>query len=348
MANIPIIDISAANKDAARQLLDAATDNGFVFVKPNHATGISTSEIEEMFDLSKAFFASPKEVKAQCTINSAESGKNRGWLGLHTETLDPAKQKRGDFKEAFNFNPLEPAQPLSGPLAPARPRMLSFLEQCHALCLRILQLFGEALETDPPSWFVERHDTASGDTDSVLRFLYYPGLTINDDYKDDVDVRAGAHSDYGSITLLFQQRGQPGLEIWSKNGQWESVPVDPSDDTPADEALPLLVNIGDVLSYWTNGLLKSTVHRVIFPKGDAAASEFKQKDRYSMAYFCHALVNAELVPVPSQLVERMSGTSEAKREMEKVKSLSGSGKVVTASDHLKARLAATYDLAIKA
>lgn len=341
MVNIPVIDISDSNQNAARQLLDAATDNGFVFLEPNQATGISAGDIDDMFDLSKAFFANPKAVKSECAINSAASGKNRGWLGMHGETLDPAKQKRGDFKEAFNFSPLDPPQPLAGALEPARDQLLEFQGKCHALCLRVLQLFGAALGTDPPSWFVERHDTANGATGSVLRLLFYPGLEITKGDIDDVDVRAGAHSDYGSVTLLFQRRGQPGLEIWSRKGEWESVPVDPIGDTQSSSALPILVNMGDVLAYWTNGLLKSTVHRVIFPKPDIETNHGQLQDRYSIAYFCHPLDEAELVPVPSELVKSLSGGEDAKRELQKVKGLSG-GKVLTAADHLNARLGATY------
>ncbi|KAF2148234.1 Clavaminate synthase-like protein [Myriangium duriaei CBS 260.36] len=348
MADIPIIDISEANRHAARQLLEAATDNGFVFIKPNNTTGISASEIDDMFDLSKAFFACPTAVKSECAINSAASGKNRGWLGMHGETLDPAKQKRGDFKEAFNFSSLDPPQPLSGALAPSRQQLLAFQSKCHALCLRILRLFGVALGTDPLDWFVERHDATSGTTGSVLRMLYYPGLPEDVGKLDEVDIRAGAHSDYGSVTLLFQRRGQPGLEIWSRNQRWESVPVDPTGDTPAGDALPILVNIGDVLSYWTNGLLKSTVHRVIFPKTDGKPADHKELDRYSMVYFCHPLDDAELVSVPSKIVESLGGSEDAKKEMQKVKGLSGAGKVMTAQDHLNARLGATYDLKLKA
>lgn len=77
----------------------------------------------------------------------------------------------------------------------------------------------------------------------------------------------------------------------------------------------------------TCGLLKSTVHRVIFPKDGHG-------DRYSMAYFCHPLDEAALEPVPSQVVldhAARTGRSGAK-----------DGKVMTAKDHLRERLAATY------
>lgn len=188
--------------------------------------------------------------------------------------------------------------------------------------------------------------------------LYYP--SIGDDVElrpDEDDIRAGAHSDYGSVTLLFQRRGQPGLEILTRQGKWESVPVDPSPSPSLSSssgdadgstavadaaALPILVNIGDLLSYWTNNLLKSTVHRVIFPSPNAnLTSPFKAaraEDRYSIAYFCHPLDDAELVPVPSRIVQeyRADGVEEAGKGTVKGRA------TITARDHLNERLAATY------
>jgi isopenicillin N synthase-like dioxygenase len=155
--------------------------------------------------------------------------------------------------------------------------------------------------------------------------LQYPSLSSGADYTAD-DIRAGAHSDYGSITLLFQMPGQPGLEILTPENEWSPVPVNPHNDKDP----PILVNIGDLLSYWTNGLLKSTVHRVIFPKGDGAGAA----DRYSMAYFCHPQDDAKLLPVPSPVVQEC-GQRNGKLVAEDV---------ITARDHLNNRLAATYGI----
>ena len=109
------------------------------------------------------------------------------------------------------------------------------------------------------------------------------------------DIRAGAHSDYGerqisrekstltrclgSLTLLFQRASQPGLEVLTPTSSWSPVDVYPP-GTEDDPFPPILINIGDLMDFWTNGLLKSTVHRVVFPQGESA-------DRYSVRYvFC--------------------------------------------------------------
>jgi hypothetical protein len=159
----------------------------------------------------------------------------------------------------------------------------------------------------------------------------------------------------GSITLLFQRPSQPGLEILTttttittsdnspqqeQQQTWSPVPIIPDGYIPeATNLPPILLNIGDLLSYWTNGLLKSTVHRVIFPQeapspssssssspsssiepsntngedpvtgngegkevGAQGAVGVLGKDRYSIAYFCHPTESSPLEPVPSKLI----------------------------------------------
>ncbi len=176
----------------------------------------------------------------------------------------------------------------------------------------------------------------------------YPSLTPTSHYNPEIDLRAGAHSDYGSITLLFQRPNEPGLEIQTPWNTWHAVPVYPS-GTESDVSPPILVNIGDLLSYWTNGLLKSTVHRVVTSnnrEGSSGAEEGNNGgmageagtavgDRYSIAYFCHPVDDTPLEPVPSERVRgRKGGAEEGRRE-----------KVLTAAEHLQGRLAATYTYA---
>ncbi|EMR85518.1 putative 2og-fe oxygenase protein [Botrytis cinerea BcDW1] len=181
------------------------------------------------------------------------------------------------------------------------------------------------------NWFSSRHH--GGTTGCILRLLYYPSLPPNSDYQPDVDIRAGAHSDYGSITLLFQRPSQPGLEILppssSSEPKWTPVPIQPP-TTENDPSPPILVNIGDLLSHWTNNLLVSTVHRVIFPK--SLPTEIA--DRYSIAYFCHPVGTTILESVPSERVQKFG---EANGEIERKK-----GEKITADEHLMGRLRATY------
>lgn len=133
----------------------------------------------------------------------------------------------------------------------------------------------------------------------------------------------------GSLTLLFQRSSQPGLEIRGPKADWSSVPVWPK-DTEADSFPPVLVNVGDLLSYWNNGFLKSTVHRVVIPP-DGRAS-----DRYSMAYFCHPTNQTRLTPIPSDLFTHAFVPAATTNEG------FANPSELTAEEHLKSRLAATY------
>lgn len=156
--------------------------------------------------------------------------------------------------------------------------------------------------------------------------IQYPALKAGSELIKDADeiVRAAAHTDFGAMTLLFQRPSQPGLEIQTPNSTWAPVTVYPP-GTEGDSVPPIVVNIGDLLSYWTGGVLKSTMHRVCISKN-------KKEDRYSIAFFCHPVATTELAPIPSPLV------SAAEGDIRKP----GNPQVLTAAEHLRKRLAATY------
>ncbi|KKK17746.1 putative oxidoreductase, 2OG-Fe(II) oxygenase family [Aspergillus rambellii] len=363
---LPVLDISNPNDPAVgKAMLDAATKYGFLYVD-SKGTDFTAEDVQRAFDQSKAFFASPAQDKETCRIQS----NNRGWSGMHTETLDPEHQRTGDFKEAMNFGEFKDGkaqQPLPPSLAPQETQIGHFAELCNKTCARILKLLALGLQI-PDDFFTSRHDSTQGPTGCILRYLYYPSISRPEtsSYKHDIDVRAGAHSDYGSITLLFQRPGQPGLEILTSHeeGTWAPVPVQPwaSADASADEETsrtqhhhhafppPILVNIGDLLSYWTDGLLKSTVHRVVFPLSEQRSPSPSAEDRYSIAFFCHPLDATELVPVPSEVVRvyREERGERGLRPEEKVGFGGGAGglepgrRALTASEHLMSRLNATY------
>ncbi len=238
--------------------------------------------------------------------------------------------------------------------------LYKFQKDCQSLMNKILDLFAIGLKVHTPSsstppalfpnqahqvdsqaegskWFSNRHGPEP--SPCTLRLLHYPPLPPKAEFQPTVDIRAGAHSDYGSITLLFQRPGQPGLEIIPPSSQtaernygstaaWTPVPVFPP-GTENDPSPPILVNIGDLLSHWTNDLFKSTVHRVVFPIGGKDLGE----DRYSIAYFGHPIGSTVLEPVPSEMVKALEGA----------KGGVGSGvEAMTAEEHLMSRLKATY------
>ncbi|RAL13958.1 putative oxidoreductase, 2OG-Fe(II) oxygenase family [Aspergillus homomorphus CBS 101889] len=378
--DLPVLDVSnPLDPVAGKAMLDAATKYGFLYVD-SKGTDFTPDDVKRAFELSQTFFKSPTEEKAACRIEP----NNRGWSGMHVETLDPEHQRTGDFKEAFNFGEFinhKAQQPLPPALAPHETEIAHFADLCQKTCTRVLTLLALGLGI-PPTFFTERHDPQTGPTGSILRYLYYPSLNspATSAYNHTQDVRAGAHSDYGSITLLFQRPGQSGLEILTPEGSWAPVPVQPvmpsdskqdanlnKDETPNENAgqeefifPPILINIGDLLSYWTDGLLKSTVHRVVFPLAEQRQQQQQQqgqnaRDRYSIVFFCHPMDRTELVPVPSEIVrefrERRKGAGAGaggNNDALKVGFGGGAGglepgkRALTAHEHLMARLEATY------
>ncbi|KAL8128632.1 hypothetical protein V2J09_017787 [Rumex salicifolius] len=104
-----------------------------------------------------------------------------------------------------------------------------------------------------------------GEPIAVLRLLHYGGQ-VSDPSKGIYG--AGAHSDYGLITLLATDDIM-GLQICkdkdAKPQVWEYVaPLKGS----------FVVNLGDMLERWSNCVFKSTLHRVL---GNG-------QERYSVRY----------------------------------------------------------------
>lgn len=109
-ADLAVVDLSRNDREVANELLLAASTFGFVYVKNNEA-GIMPADLTEIFQMvtryyrkcdkysahtvqkSRKFFKSPTLEKEECSVHSSKSGKNQGWLSMHTENLDPEKQK---------------------------------------------------------------------------------------------------------------------------------------------------------------------------------------------------------------------------------------------------------------
>lgn len=328
---LKIVDISQINESTAEDLLDAATSQGFLFVEGH---GLSAQEVASIFDISKSFFELPAEYKVKYLIDDT----NSGYTDYGGENLDPATQKKGDPKEAFNFSRLNfvtGEQPREIPdwfnedenrIALVKKMSVALYD----LSIRILRLLAIGLKIEDvdgvtgEEWFDSRFapDKLSG---STLRFLRYPGQKS---LSPEAVIRAGAHTDYGSMTLLFQQENQEGLEILSPvSKKWEAVPYVPASPKHSGESAPLVVNIADQLSYWTGGLLRSTVHRVKFPPKVQETGQ----DRYSIVFFSHPNDETLLEPVPSERVRSITGRGANKEKVP-----------ITAKQHLDKRLAATY------
>ncbi|KAJ5088939.1 hypothetical protein N7532_007623 [Penicillium argentinense] len=342
--SLPMVDLSDPDVETAgKALIKAAVTYGFLYID-SRTTGFTKDHVNQAFDTSKEFFAQPNAAKEPFR----RGPDNRGWVGMHVETLDPEHHQLGDFKEALNIGELKDGkfqQPLPATIISREKEIARFTDLCNDTCARILALLAHGLEISS-DFFTSRHDPSGGSTGNSLRLLYYPPRLPS--FRPEKDIRAGAHSDYGSITLLFQCPGQPGLEILTPDEKWAPVPVYP-DDSVKYPFPPILVNMGDMLSYWTDGLLKSTIHRVVFPDDAQSDSRSKGQDRYSIAFFCQPVSSTELIPVPSKIVAAYRQQKARDGSDGSIVGYGGgAGRLnsdesrMTAGEHLQARLNATF------
>lgn len=98
-------------------------------------------------------------------------------------------------------------------------------------------------------------------------------------------LRAGAHTDFGTLTLVHPTEAGGGREVLSPDGRWIPVPAMPE---------ALVMNIGDRMQRWTNGRWRSTLHRVVNP----LAQHAEDTRRYSSAFFCHPAYDATVECLP--------------------------------------------------
>ena len=301
--HIPVLDWSRFTSGTDRDgfvadLSKACRDTGF-FLVTGH--GIPQSLIDDAFKAAGAFFALPEPVKARSDIRNSRN--NRGWSGPGTENLDDTKPDQVDRKEAFNtgleFAPDDPrltSQPFRGmnawPDVPGfRDTVMAYFDAVHAFGIDLHRAIALDLGL-PEHYFAPYLDEPL----ATLRMLRYPG-------SDGTDgIGAGAHTDYGSITVLYSD-GEPGLQVQPRGKDWIDVPSIPG---------AFIINIADCLMRWTNDIYVSTPHRVRIPKNP----------RRSLAFF--------LDPNPDAVIEALPGTGTAKYPP------------VTGAEYLKMRLDATY------
>ncbi|MEH2299373.1 MAG: 2OG-Fe(II) oxygenase family protein [Nostoc sp.] len=268
MVTIPVIDLTAftngdtiTRQTVIKQIYQAGHEIGFIYLQNS---GISKDLIRQVFNHSKSFFNLPLEVKQKQAWS--DEFINTGYVGLERERLDP--NKPGDLKEAFNVNK-QAAVDIDASI-------VAFYDSCTELANTVLQAFALALEL-PEDFLIIRHNQQN----HTLRSLHYPPLQTP---PKPGQVRAGEHSDYGSITLLFQD-DVGGLEVQTASGEWIAAPTIP--DT-------VIVNTGDLIQRWTNHVFCSTKHRVMIPSDNRV-----NQSRYSIAFFCHPNDDIEIACLES-------------------------------------------------
>ncbi|CAN5522303.1 2-oxoglutarate and iron-dependent oxygenase domain-containing protein [soil metagenome] len=144
-----------------------------------------------------------------------------------------------------------------------RPAMERYYREVERLAASLMSIFAVALDLDPRYF-----DAVLGDHISDLFVNHYPRQVVA---PVEGQLRRGPHSDFGSLTVLYQDDAPGSLQVWNRRGEWEDVPHLPG---------TFVVNLGDLMARWTNDRWVSTRHRVVNPPPHLADT-----DRISMPFF---------------------------------------------------------------
>jgi len=304
--SIPVIDVGSLSGQSPSSALyssfyEAYHHLGFGYIV-NH--GIEPALVESVFDASRRFHAMPLEEKMKIALDR----KHRGYIAINTSTdvnSQLAEVKKPNQSASFMMMREDREETagvyLSGPnqwpeLDGFRPVLEKFnaeLERLAQKLMRVALVSAGVQDLSVMEKFVK--------PTTWLRLLHYPPLPKG----SPVDLYGSApHTDFGCLTILVQD-DIGGLQVQSPDGRWLDVPKLENS---------FVVNVGDMLHRMTNGLLRSTPHRVINCSG---------RERYSCPFFYDPNVNLDVAP--------LKGTGEPKF------------KAVNFGDFLRRELGASYE-----
>ncbi|HEV2573499.1 MAG TPA: 2-oxoglutarate and iron-dependent oxygenase domain-containing protein [Beijerinckiaceae bacterium] len=290
---IPLIDLARAFDAGGAQAVAwdihrACRETGFFYIIGH---GVPAALMERHFQFAKAFFDLPHERKM--AIHMKKSPTTAGYEPVGGQVLDSqddkAKAAPPDLKESF-YSGME--LPDDHPwaikhirnfghnqwpeeLPEFRAHMIDYWAEMRSLGDRLLALLALSLDL-PANWFGSFFDMPSG----TARLIKYPPQPENALFNQ---IGAGAHTDWGGVTILAQD-ATGGLEVRNADGDWiEAPPIDGS----------FVINLGDLMARWTNGLYNSNFHRV---KNNRSGH-----DRYSAPFFYSPRPDAMIDAVPGSI-----------------------------------------------
>jgi isopenicillin N synthase-like dioxygenase len=280
---VPDVDISGcAASTAQRNAVAAAIDRAFrdvgFLVITGH--GVPSALIGEAFAAARAFFALP--VGEKLAARPSASDVFRGYNGVASQRSGNVYNRGlpADLRENFLISRLDVSDPYYRrpefgntyaaniwPKHPAEYRAVwsRFYREMDALAHRLMRICALGLGV-AENFFEDKTDRCS----STCVANYYPAQP---EAPVPGQLRAGMHSDVGSVTLLVQERAHGGLQVLGKDAAWHDV---------VTERDAVIVNVGDLLAQWTNDRWVSTKHRVVNPPREHASD-----DRMSLSFFQH-------------------------------------------------------------
>ncbi|KAG9962880.1 Clavaminate synthase-like protein, partial [Aureobasidium melanogenum] len=284
--SIPIISLADFDSriDAiTSELVSAAEKDGF-FCIVDH--GISREQVDQMFVNSAAFFNLDDRKKATVPFSAVH---NAGWeKNAQIRPSTGAVDRKESYQMQFSEN-MEGRWIAEDVLPGFKDNSLAFMHSVQAVSEKLMVCFARGLGFED-DFFIKCHDVSESDSQTVARLLHY--FPTPENTNGEVFHRAGAHTDWDFLTLLFQKFGQSGLEIcpgrevstsFGYGDTWTKV-------DPDTESNAIICNIGDLLMSWSDDRFKSTFHRVKAPSepGDYYG------ERYSIAFFNQPRKSAEI------------------------------------------------------
>ena len=303
MEQVPIVDLTPAQaaepvgrRNVARLIDEACVAIGF-FAVTGH--GVPEAVSRDLREAAHAFFALPPAAKQRACPRDARTP--RGYHALGGEALAAANDALAppDLKEFYHVGPVDVGDEPYYTSARGRQFFLanvwpddppgfraaaiSYYRAMHGLVCFLMQLTALGLDLDE-TYFDDKVNRSIG----TMRLNYYPRQSRP---PLPGQLRAGAHTDYGGLTILDGEDVPGGLQVLTRAGRWIDVRTVPGQ---------FVVNIGDLLMRWTNDRWLSNLHRVVNPPLD----DGRNAPRLSIAFFNHPNWNV--------LVECLAPTGLAK------------------------------------
>jgi isopenicillin N synthase-like dioxygenase len=286
MDQVPLVDLTPARAEgpAGRRHVARLIDEACVAIGFFAVTGHDVPEAvsHELRAAAHAFFALPSVVKQRASPSDPRTP--RGYHAPGGEALSAANDATAppDLKEFYHVGPVDAGDEPYYTSARGRQFFLAniwpedppgfraaairYYRALHRLVGFLMRLTALGLGIDE-AYFDDKVNRSIG----TMRLNYYPRQTRP---PLPGQLRAGAHTDYGGLTILDGEDVPGGLQVLTRAGHWIDVRTLPGQ---------FVVNIGDLLMRWTNDRWLSNLHRVVNPP----LNDGRNAPRLSIAFFNH-------------------------------------------------------------
>ena len=287
--SIPIVDLedffSKSKKAAFINEVGLALENIGFFAVKNHS--ITEDLLSNVYSSSTNFFNLSKDIKIK--YEKPEILRQRGYTSFGQEHAKGSNAP--DLKEFYMIANQEVGEGGKSPFGPnIWPDEVPDLKKFSLKMYNHLEKLSHILLECCAEYIGVKSDfftSMAKDSDTILRIIHYPPIGPE---VPSGSIRSGAHEDINLITLLCSSTAR-GLELLQRNGDWLSV------ETGSEY---VIVDSGDMIQNITNGLFRSTTHRVVNPP------EIKER-RFSVPFFVHPRKEIDLSPIDN-CVSRTGGT----------------------------------------